>query len=254
MKYRGSKERVAKELVPIIQKYIDDNDIHYYMEPFCGGCSLIEKIKCDRKFAYDKDKYLINLLVYVKNGGVLPDAIPKELYDKARKAWYSKDTSGFKDWEIGCIEFLSSFGGGDFTFGYAKDHWEKTAKGEKLRQPYQEAKRNILKQAERKGFQEIMFGISDYKDLKMEDLDCRHVIVCDPPYNNTKKYANAQHFDYEEFWNIMRKWSERHIVLICELNAPDDFECIWEKSVTRTIKASDKTIRANEKLFILKSH
>lgn len=37
MVYMGSKLRIAKEIVPIIQSYIDKNNIHNYLEPFCGG-------------------------------------------------------------------------------------------------------------------------------------------------------------------------------------------------------------------------
>ncbi len=35
MKYVGSKNRLAKDLAPIIQSYIDDNNITHYWEPFC---------------------------------------------------------------------------------------------------------------------------------------------------------------------------------------------------------------------------
>lgn len=37
MKYVGSKNRLAKDLAPIIQSYIDDNHITHYWEPFVGG-------------------------------------------------------------------------------------------------------------------------------------------------------------------------------------------------------------------------
>lgn len=40
MKYVGSKNRLSKDLVPIIQSYIDDNDIENYWEPFVGGGKL----------------------------------------------------------------------------------------------------------------------------------------------------------------------------------------------------------------------
>ena len=33
----GSKSRIAKYIVPIIQKYINENDITMYIEPFVGG-------------------------------------------------------------------------------------------------------------------------------------------------------------------------------------------------------------------------
>lgn len=37
MRYMGSKNRLAKELVPLIQGYIDENNIKLYIEPFTGG-------------------------------------------------------------------------------------------------------------------------------------------------------------------------------------------------------------------------
>lgn len=46
IKYMGSKSRIAKDIIPIIQKYIDDNEITSYIEPFCGGANVIDKIKC----------------------------------------------------------------------------------------------------------------------------------------------------------------------------------------------------------------
>ena len=61
----------------------------------------------------------------------------------------------------------------------------------------------------------------------------------------------SQYFNYEEAWDIMRQWSEKNIVLISELSAPEDFECIWQQEVSRSIKATDKS-RAVEKLFIYK--
>lgn len=49
----------------------------------------------------------------------------------------------------------------------------------------------------------------------------------------------------------MSKLSENNIVLVSELTAPDDWVCIWEKDVSRSIKVTDKT-KATEKLFIHK--
>lgn len=43
MKYMGSKSRIAKYIVPIIQKCIDDNGLEYYIESFVGGS------KCNRQ-------------------------------------------------------------------------------------------------------------------------------------------------------------------------------------------------------------
>ena len=49
MKYMGSKSRICKYIVPIIQQYIDKNNIKKYWEPFVGGANVIDKIKCAKK-------------------------------------------------------------------------------------------------------------------------------------------------------------------------------------------------------------
>ena len=48
MWYMGSKNRFAKELIPIIQSYITE-DTKGYLEPFVGGANVIDKIKCNNK-------------------------------------------------------------------------------------------------------------------------------------------------------------------------------------------------------------
>ena len=59
MKYMGSKSRIAKDIVPIIQSYIDDNNCRLYIEPFVGGGNVIDKIRCEKKIGSDLNKYLI---------------------------------------------------------------------------------------------------------------------------------------------------------------------------------------------------
>ena len=40
----GSKSRIAKYIVPIIQKYINDNHIDTFIDAFVGGGSVIQNI------------------------------------------------------------------------------------------------------------------------------------------------------------------------------------------------------------------
>lgn len=61
-------------------------------------------------------------------------------------------------------------------------------------------------------------------------------------YEINKKYGLAD----------AREWSKDNVVIVSELTAPYDFKCIWEKPVNRTIKVTDKSIVANEKLFMWK--
>lgn len=246
MKYMGSKSRIAKYIIPILQRHIDDNNITTYIEPFCGGANVIDKVKCDRKIASDKNKYLIALLKRVQAGESLYESVPKELYDKARAAFNNGDTSEFEDWQIGNIGLLASYNGRWFDGGYAKPGYEKTKNGLRYRDYYNEAKNNLLNQAP--DLVGIEFMCKDYTDI----FPSRTLIYCDPPYQGTKQYANATTFDYDLFWDTMREWSKNNIVIISEENAPDDFECIWEQEVSRSIKATDKSV-STEKLFIYNS-
>ena len=48
-------------------------------------------------------------------------------------------------------------------------------------------------------------------------------------------------FDTEEFWEIMRKWSKNNIVLISEMDAPEDFVEVWNMERYRSAAQSNKT-------------
>lgn len=238
----GSKSRIAKCIVPIIQNHIDSNSIETYIEPFVGGANVMDKIKCKNKYGGDYHKYLIALLKRVQDGGSLLDEVSRELYNDVRS---NQDNSKYEDWIVGNVGFLASYNGRWFDGGYAKSGYEKTKNGKRYRDYYQEAKRNILNQAD--GLEGIQFIHRDYREWK--DLK-NSVIYCDPPYQNTKQYANSQNFDYEEFWDVVRKWSKGNIVLVSEQNAPNDFISIWQQKVSRSIKATDKS-ESTEKLFVL---
>lgn len=241
----GSKNRIAKRIVPIIQSYIDNNVTDRYYEPFVGGANIIDKINSSHKYASDLNPYLIALLVHVQSGGQLYDSVSKQLYDKARTAYNSGNTSEFEDWQIGNIGFVASYNGRWFDGGYAKPGYEKTKSGEHYRDYYREASDNLRMQAP--NLKDIIFKCCDYREAHPHGF----VIYCDPPYANTKKYANAQIFDYDEFWDKMREWSKDNIVIVSEQTAPNDWKSIWEQSVSRSIKPSDKRT-ATEKLFLIK--
>lgn len=66
MKYMGSKSRIAKYIVPIIQTYVDDYS-SMYVEPFVGGANVIDKVKAKNKHGFDLNPYLIALLQRVRD-------------------------------------------------------------------------------------------------------------------------------------------------------------------------------------------
>ena len=114
MKYIGSKNRLAKELTPIIQSYITD-DTKGYLEPFVGGANMIDKISCNNKFGCDIHEELIELLKYIQNtNNVLPTTITEEEYNKVR---LNKDK--YEKWYVGFVGFCATFGAKYFG-GYAR--------------------------------------------------------------------------------------------------------------------------------------
>ena len=240
MKYLGSKSRIAKDIVPIIQRCIDEVQPVAYLEPFVGGGNVIDKITYLKKIGADVNPYLIGLLKHVANGGELLNEVSRELYNGVKANYQS---GCYEDWYVGNIAFLASFNGKGFVGGFAKAGYEKTKNGLRYRDYYQESKRNLLKQAP--NLSDVDFICRDYKSFTPHNM----VVYCDPPYNNTVGYDNENGFSHDEFWQTMREWSEDNYVLISEQIAPDDFNCIWEKSVLRSVNASGKS-RATEKLFV----
>ncbi|MBR4313427.1 MAG: DNA adenine methylase [Lachnospiraceae bacterium] len=251
MKYLGSKSRIVKDILPYIQSTIDKEGIDIYIEPFCGGANVIDKVYCKQRIGADNNSYLIALLDGIANKGFVPyETVSKELYDKARQAFYDKSNI-FTNAELGCIGFLASYNGRFFDGGFAKAGYEQTKNGPRYRDYYQESKRNLLNQAN--ALKGIRFVNIDYESLinsyLNDNSNYKVLFYCDPPYANTKQYATSVGFDHERFWENMRRLSKKTYVLISEENAPADFECIWDKAVSRSIKAQAKST-ASEKLFI----
>lgn len=242
MKYMGSKSRISKYIVPIIQKYIDDNNIKTYIEPFVGGANIIDKIICENKKAGDKQFYLIELFKNLDKINLLPkDFIEREHYNDVRNSYNTKNGK-YEDWYIGAIGFLASYNGRFFDGGYAGLANDKG----KIRNYYDECKRNL--EAQIKHINDIEFTHCSYEVWK----PVNSLIYCDPPYYGTKQYNCSKNFNYDIFWQWCRDMSKNNIVLISEQTAPDDFKVIWKQEVHRTIKTNDKKIKT-EKLFIWES-
>jgi DNA adenine methylase len=89
MKYMGSKNRIAKYILPIILKNRTDNQ--WYVEPFCGGLNTIDKAG-GKRLASDKNKYLISMWKGLCDNKKRPNTISKELYSKAQVE-FNKNTN-----------------------------------------------------------------------------------------------------------------------------------------------------------------
>lgn len=236
MKYMGSKNSIAKYLVPIIEGYIKDENT-LFVDLFCGGCNLVDKItKTHNKHINDNNKYLIALIkeIIETNGDVLyrQDTITETEYLVCRD---HKDK--FENWYVGLVGFCATFGGRFFA-GYARGRKPDGT----LRNFPNEAIRNLRKQAP--NLMDIKkISCCDYRDLKFNNA----VIYCDIPYDNTTKYHKD--FDVEEFWKWAEETSKTNIVLVSEYKAPAGWKCLIE--IPKKSSLNKETSKDSlEKLFI----
>ena len=242
MKFVGSKARIAKDIVPIIQGYLQRGNYRAYVEPFVGGANIIQHIRHPIRLGYDSSKPLIDLLQYVLCGGKLPLTISKRMYDDVKA-----HPDDYDSWLVGAVGYLASYNGKYFG-GYAGARLLKDRVT--VRDYYDEAKRNLEKQV--KDLREpapVCLVCMDYRGLNDAFKDGLHdtLIYADPPYNGTTGYGGK--FDSTQMWQTLREWGENNTVLVSELCAPNDFRCIWQKPVTRTLNKNGRHT-AVEKLFI----
>ncbi len=85
----------------------------------------------------------------------------------------------------------------------------------------------------------------DYRDVVIPD---GAVVYCDIPYSATTKYSKVD-FNHNTFYD----WCEAqsNLVVISEQSMPDDrFVCVATRLKTRTMCATDKSTKVEEKLFV----
>lgn len=234
MQYVGSKNRLSKELAPIIQSYITE-DTEAYIEPFVGGANMIDKINHHNKIGSDLHKELIALLKYTRNNSsLIPSTVSEEEYNKVKQY-----PDRYESWYVGLVGFCGSFGAKYFG-GFAR-----RSNGDDV--PAQ-AIRSIKKQAP--NLQDIKFECKSFTDYNPSDYkNC--VFYLDPPYRKTLSYKTGK-FPYEEFDKWAIELAKNNTVLISEYEmSEDNFECIWAKEVNVGISGQGdiKNKKRVEKLF-----
>jgi DNA adenine methylase len=236
MKYMGSKNRFAKEILQILLKNRKPNQ--WYIEPFAGGMNVISEVTGNR-IANDIHFYLIEMWKELCNGWV-PQKITKEEYKqiKANQDFYPPAL-------VGWVGFNCSYSGKWFG-GYAGETQTKVGT---IRDYQLEAIKNIKNQVGKmKG---VIFQNVSYDQIK---LPPNSLIYCDPPYKGTTPYNHK--FNHEKFWDWVRATQlQGHVVFTSEYHAPSDFSCIWEKQASSSLSANGKSggnKMSLERLFVYK--
>ena len=229
MKYMGSKNRIAKDILPIILKDRISEE-QYYVEPFCGGCNLIDKVKGNR-IASDINPYLIAMYQKIQRGWK-----PRNDYNETEYNYIQQNKEKYPHL-AGYFGFALSYGGKWFG-GWRRDKVGK-------RNYVQEAYNNAIKQFPK--LKNVNFYNLSYDKL---DIPNNSIIYCDIPYKDTTKYNTT--FDYDNFYNWCRFMKKQgHQIFVSEYNMPDDFICVWQKEITSSLTQDTGSKKAVEKLFTL---
>ena len=237
MKYLGGKQRLGKHIAPVLLDiWENDDSLVGYMEPFCGSLGVLKNVADDdsvkKIYANDYHPDLIQMWKEVQDETFkFPTSISEEEYLAAKEL---KSPSALKSF----VGFGMSFGGR--FFGAYSQKYLNGKKEDFCKEMVNSLKRigPIIKK------KKVKFTNKDYKTLTPKNM----LVYCDPPYEITKypiKYRREtkkyDEFDNDEFWDIMREWSEHNTVVISETHAPDDFIEIWNQERYRSAAQSKKT-------------
>jgi len=221
----GSKNRIAKYILPIILR--DRKEGQWYVEPFCGGCNLIDKVSGNR-VASDNHFELIEMFKALQKGWTPPINVSEIDYHHIKA---STDNHALK----GYVGFNLSFAG-KYWGGYARGSGRNYGA---------EAYRNVMKQVP--NIKDVLFTYGTYTDL---DVPANSIIYCDPPYKGTTKYDSS--INYEDFYIWCRDMKTKgHTIFISEYEMPEDFKCLWQKEQVSSLTQDTGSKRAIEKLFTL---
>ena len=154
MKYMGSKNRIAKHLLPIMLAECEKHGITKWVEPFVGGANMIDKVPDSfERIGYDLNDHVIHALIDIRdNAENLPDAVSEEEY----KSYKGLPPQSITSW----VRFMLSFGG-KFDNGYARE------KGSDETTFCGYGKRNALKQSPK--IQNVQFICDSYENLSFEN-------------------------------------------------------------------------------------
>jgi len=239
MVYQGSKTKLRKYILPILQNCINENHIENYYEPFCGGANMIDHIQCKNRIGSDINSELIELLKYMRdnpNLDIFPQDCSFEHYADVRENRKNKTNKYSIPYTSG-IGYFASYGGRYFDGGYGR------ADGRNI---YKERFNFARTQAPLlKG---IDFNYSSFEDYNPNDFSgC--LFYLDPPYRDTKIYNGKDGFPYDLFYDWCKKLGKNNYVFISEYYMPSDFKCIWSKE--RKVVQNVGSEIAVEKLFTI---
>jgi DNA adenine methylase len=237
----GSKRRIASEILPII--LANRQEDQWYVEPFCGGCNLIDKVPQGiGRIAADIHEELIAMFKALQEGWKPPTTLTEFDYKQLKQ-----DTAYAKEKYADNYKATRAVTG--FAYSYAAKWFGGYCRGFTSagvpRDYIMEGYRNVIQQVPL--IKEIQFLNIPYFELELPN---NSLIYCDPPYKGTTSYKDK--FNHEDFYKWCReKKAEGHTIFISEYFMPEDFTCVWHKEQVSSLTQDTGSKVATERLFTL---
>jgi DNA adenine methylase len=152
-----------------------------------------------------------------------PTEVSEELFQKLKK---TKKHSALRGFVGTACTFACDMGSG----GYARDKVGTNyalIRGRQLLRRVSSLKHNSV------------FGHYDYR-VSMDNATEADVVYLDPPYANTQQYKQGIEFNYDSFWDEVRKRSDgKRRILISEYTAPSDFTLVLHAKSRTGLRIKD---------------
>ena len=231
MQYCGGKFRVRKQISNIINQYTKNRP---FVSLFCGSCWVESLVKAPLRICNDANYYLIEMWKAFQRGEDFYSYLLPEINDE--DYLNIKENQDVNPPLTALIGFGCSYGGKWFG-GYAKNK-----RGDNY---FASSLNSCLSKI--KTMQNVKFIYGDFQAVRIPE---NSVVFCDSPYNGTISAWGTQRFEYETFYNYVRKLSKEHLVFISEYSLPSDFKCIWSDMISCSMKNNDNNNKRKEKLFV----
>ncbi len=252
MRYIGGKSQIATRLwreaiAPLWKAYTAEVDSPGYFEPFMGGCNFYvrnERYIDENAAVYltDLNKKTVYLTRALQRGWTPPDTITRKEWSRCRELSQTyKTPSHLHEWDDDTQMYLYWAG---YAASFRGTYYGSFGSPENPGQSYRWAIRHA------KAIQRAtVLEPAPYHTWNPKGL----FIYCDPPYAGTvyaRNYSKLSQWtddEHKQFWDTMAAWSRYNVVVVSEITAPPEWECIWERSITRGIQHN----KSVERLFTL---
>lgn len=213
--YQGGKGRLGKriyQVLKLLEADLSDKTELPYFEPFIGMAGVMRHFAAENSgrelYASDINKDLVLMWQAIQKGWKPPLKCSKSEYERLRV-----DKSSAKRAFIGIVASYSTVFFNGYRLGYNNQGRDY------LREGYD----GLMEIAPVMRAVDFM-GTASYAQWDPKG----YLIYCDPPYlNNQLKNEHFENFDHAAFWETMRKWSKKNIVVVSEVVAPKDWKCVW---------------------------